>query len=144
MWYMGELECGVVLGDPHRVGEESMGRRKSEERRAERSYGILPFVLEEVDGEGAVTPQAGLLTVAEAARGMGLPAVVEREVQVKERERGYSEWETIESYVLLIAGGGGVPGRPGGAGDGPCAGEVAGAQESLAERGEEVPVCVPR
>jgi hypothetical protein len=109
IWYMGELECVVVLGGPHLVGAISMGRRKSEERRAERSYGILPFVLEELDGEGAVTPQAGLLTVAEAARGMGLPAVAEREVQVKERERGYSEWDSIESYVLLIAGGGECP-----------------------------------
>jgi hypothetical protein len=28
-----------------------MGRRKSEEKRVERSYGILPFVLEEVERE---------------------------------------------------------------------------------------------
>ena len=41
----------------------------------ERSYGILPFVLEEVEGTPSVTPRAGLVTVAEAARGMGLPAV---------------------------------------------------------------------
>jgi len=91
------------------MGEESMGRRKGAEKRAERSYGILPFVLEEVDDAGAVTPRAGLVTVAEAARGMGLPAVAEREVVVKERERGYSEWDLLESFVLLIADGGECP-----------------------------------
>jgi len=53
-----------------------MGRRKGAERRAERSYGVMPFLLEEVDGAGAVTPRAGLVTVAE------------REAMVKERERG--------------------------------------------------------
>ena len=39
--------------------------------------GILPFVLEDVDGQSSVTPAAGLVTVAEAAGGMGLPAVVD-------------------------------------------------------------------
>jgi len=72
----------------------------------EQSYGILPFVLEEVEGTPSVTPRAGLVTVAEAARGMGLPAVVERSVQVKQRERGFTDWEVIERFLLLIAGGG--------------------------------------
>ena len=83
-----------------------MGRRKDRTRRVERSYGILPFVLEEVEGEGQVTPRAGLVTVAEAARGMGLPSVVEEAVQVKQRERGYSDWEILESFALMIADGG--------------------------------------
>ena len=37
---------------------------------------------------------------------MGLPEVVEREVRLKSRERGYSEWEFIESFVLLLCDGG--------------------------------------
>jgi len=37
---------------------------------------------------------------------MGLPEVVEREVRLKSRERGYSEWEFIESFVLLLCSGG--------------------------------------
>jgi hypothetical protein len=83
-----------------------MGRRKSEEKRVERSYGFLPFVLEEVEGESSVTPRAGLLPVAELARAMGLPTVTERELAVKKREKGPSDWEFIESLVLLMAGGG--------------------------------------
>lgn len=75
----------------------------------ERSYGILPFVVEEVEGTPSVTPRAGLATVAEAARGMGLPAVVERSVRVKQRERGFTDWEVVESFLLLIAGGGECP-----------------------------------
>ncbi len=83
-----------------------MGRRKSREKRVERSYGVLPFVLEEVEGESSVTPRAGLLPVAELARAMGLPRVVEGEVTIKERDKGPSEWEFIESLVLLMADGG--------------------------------------
>jgi len=66
----------------------------------------MPFVLEEVEGEGVLTAHAGLTAVVEAARGMGLPAVVGREVSVKERSRGYTEWEFVESLVALIAAGG--------------------------------------
>jgi len=80
--------------------------RQKDEKKVERAYGLLPFVLEEVEGEGTVTPRAGLAAVAEAARAMGLPEVVEREVRLKRRERGYSEWEFIESFVLLLCGGG--------------------------------------
>ena len=83
-----------------------VGRRKKGARRVERSYGIGSFVLEEVDGEGAVTPRAGLMSVPEAARGMGLPAVVNGEVRIKERERGFTSWEFMESSITLIAGGG--------------------------------------
>lgn len=73
----------------------------------ERSYGILPFVLEEVEGEAAsVTPRAGLATMAEAARGMGLPAVANKEVKIKQRPRGFSDWEILESGMLTIAAGG--------------------------------------
>jgi len=83
-----------------------VGRRKKDSGRVERSYGILPFILEEVEGASSLTPRAGLVTVAEAARGMGLPAVAEEAVRVKQRDRGYSDWEMIESLVLLIADGG--------------------------------------
>ena len=83
-----------------------MGRRKTDSGRVERSYGILPFVLEEVEGTSCVTPRAGLVTLAEAARGMGLPAVADEAVQIKRRARGCSNWEMLESFVLLMADGG--------------------------------------
>ena len=41
--------------------------RQKDEKKVKRAYGLLPFVLEEVEGGGTVTPRAGLATVAEAA-----------------------------------------------------------------------------
>ena len=83
-----------------------MGRRKKDSGRVERSYGILPFILEEVAGESSVTPRAGLVTVAEAARGMGLSAVADAAVGVKQRERGLSDGEMVESFLCLFSDGG--------------------------------------
>ena len=86
-----------------------MARRKKDSGRVERSYGILPFALEEVEGTPSVTPRAGLVSLAELARGMGLPEVVAQTVQVKQRARGFTDWEAIESFVLLVGGGGECP-----------------------------------
>ncbi len=83
-----------------------MGNGKKAKGAVRRQYGVMPFVLEEVEGEGVLTAHAGLTAVVEAARGMGLPAAVGREVSVKERSRGYTEWEFVESLVALIAAGG--------------------------------------
>jgi len=83
-----------------------VSRRKKDSGHVERSYGILPFILEEVEGTPSLTPRAGLVTVAEAARGMGLPAIAEDAVCIKQRQRGCSNWEFIESFLLLIADGG--------------------------------------
>ena len=105
MVYCGERRNELFPGCTCEV-KNRVGRRKKGARRVERSYGIGSFVLEEVDGEGAVTPRAGLISVPEAARGMGLPAVANREVKIKERERGFTSWEFMESGIALIAGGG--------------------------------------
>ncbi len=83
-----------------------MGNGKKARGAVRRQYGVMPFVLEEVEGEGVLTAHAGLTAVVEAARGMGLPAVVGREVSVKLRERGYTEWEFVESLLCLVAAGG--------------------------------------
>ena len=45
-----------------------MARRKKDSGRVERSYGILPFALEEVEGVPSVTPWAGLVSLAEGTR----------------------------------------------------------------------------
>mgnify|MGYP002641685150 CR=1 FL=1 len=83
-----------------------MGRRKKDIVRVEQSYGVMPFVLEEVDGQSTLTARSGLVCVVEAARAMGLAQQAQRSVSIKQRERGYSEWEFVESLVTLIAGGG--------------------------------------
>jgi len=73
---------------------------------AKRSYGVMPFVLEEVEGEPKTTPRAGLLSVAELMRGMGLAAVVEDELGSKQGGAGFSAWEVVESFLLMLADGG--------------------------------------
>ena len=50
-----------------------MGNGKKAKGAVRRQYGVMPFVLEEVEGEGVLTAHAGLTAVVEAARGMGLP-----------------------------------------------------------------------
>ncbi len=44
--------------------------------------------------------------VVQTFRSLGLPASVKRQVQVKERERGYDEVAFVESFVVLNAAGG--------------------------------------
>jgi hypothetical protein len=83
-----------------------MGRRNRERIEAKRSYGVMPFVLEEVEGEPKTTPRAGLLAVAEQMRAMGLPAVVEEELGSKKGGSGFSDWEILESFTLMLADGG--------------------------------------
>jgi hypothetical protein len=83
-----------------------MGRRNRERREAKRSYGVMPFVLEEVEGEPKTTPRAGLLAVAEQMRAMGLPAVVEEELGSTKGGSGFSDWEVLESFTLMLADGG--------------------------------------
>jgi hypothetical protein len=85
-----------------------MGRRKGYQRKTTETAGILPFILEEVDSDegNAITPRAGLISLAEIARAMKLPDVVRQQVQVKQRARGFEDWEFIESLLTLIADGG--------------------------------------
>jgi hypothetical protein len=73
---------------------------------AKRSYGVMPFVLEEVEGEPKTTPRAGLLTVAEQMCAMGLPALVEEELGSTKGGSGFSDWEIVESFTLMLADGG--------------------------------------
>jgi hypothetical protein len=43
--------------------------------------------------------------VVQPFRSLGLPGSVKRQVQVKERQRGYEEATLVESFVVLPAGG---------------------------------------
>lgn len=67
--------------------------------------GILPFVMRHGNGE-TVTAHAGLPLVVEAARAVRLDEVVEAQLQVAQRQRGFSEAEKFEALLLLIAAGG--------------------------------------
>ncbi|MBI5548034.1 MAG: transposase, partial [Deltaproteobacteria bacterium] len=53
-----------------------------------------------------VTARAGLPLVLEAGRSVGLQKLVEEKVHVAKRQRGFSEFEKLEAFMLLLAQGG--------------------------------------
>ena len=55
---------------------------------------------------GAMTGLAGLLLVAQTFRVLGLARSVDRHIHLKQRDRGFTEAEMVESLVLLQAAGG--------------------------------------
>ncbi len=74
-------------------------------RPREPRQGILPFVIRHGSGE-EVTAHAGLPLVVEALRAVRLEEVVEAQLNVAKRQRGFSETEKLEALILLVASGG--------------------------------------
>ncbi len=67
--------------------------------------GLLPFeYVAEPDGD-EVTARAGLPLIAEVMQQIGMPAHCTA-IGLKERERGFSEFEMVRAVVLLMASGG--------------------------------------
>ena len=63
----------------------------------------------EIDPEPAsetLTALGGIPLLVQAFRSRGLPASVERQVRIKQRQRGYDEASFVESLVILNAAGG--------------------------------------
>jgi hypothetical protein len=67
---------------------------------------VLPFVVEPARQSEAMTAWAGLPTVLETMRSLGLEKMVGERLHVRERESGYSEARKVEALVLLMAAGG--------------------------------------
>lgn len=65
-----------------------------------------PFVLDPRPLQEATSAHAGLLSVSRAYRALGIPAMVEANLPLRKRERGFSEAQIIESVVLLQVAGG--------------------------------------
>jgi hypothetical protein len=57
----------------------------------------------------ATSPHAGLLSVSRAYRSLGLPDLVAANLPLRQRQRGFSEAQLIESVVLLQSVGGECP-----------------------------------
>ncbi len=77
----------------------------SPSRPREPRQGILSFVIRHGNGE-AVTAHAGLPLVVEALRAVRLEDVVEAQLTMAKRQRGFSATEKLEALLLLVAGGG--------------------------------------
>ena len=71
--------------------------------------GKAPFVLDPRPLEEATSAHAGLLSVSRAFRSLGIPAMVDANLPLRKRERGFSEAQIIESVVLLQVAGGECP-----------------------------------
>jgi len=68
--------------------------------------GLLPFKLIEDETGEALTSYSGLPLVLETCEALGLARLVKEHVQIKQRQRGYSESVYVQSVIALIAAGG--------------------------------------
>ena len=68
--------------------------------------GKTPFALDPNPMEGLLTARAGLCAFSRAFRSLGGPALCDGHVRVKERDRGFTAGQQVESLVLLHAAGG--------------------------------------
>jgi hypothetical protein len=68
-----------------------------------------PFVLDERPLLEATSPHAGLLGLSRAFRSLGLPGLIEANLPLRKRQRGFAEAQLIESICLLQAVGGQCP-----------------------------------
>ena len=68
-----------------------------------------PFVLDPRPLAEATSAHAGLLSVSRAFRSLGLPGMIEANLPLRKRQRGFSEAQIIESLVLLQVVGGECP-----------------------------------
>ena len=65
-----------------------------------------PFAIDAQPMEGLLTAQAGLAVFSRAFRSLGAPSLCDAHVSVKERVRGFTAGQQVESLVLLHAAGG--------------------------------------
>jgi hypothetical protein len=68
-----------------------------------------PFVLDPRPLEEATSPHAGALALSRVYRSLGLPDLIAANLQLRQRQRGFSESQLIESICLLQAVGGDCP-----------------------------------
>ncbi len=66
----------------------------------------LLFEIDPQPLEETLTAWGGVPLVVQAFRSLGVPASVQRHVQIKQRERGYDEATMVESFIVLNALGG--------------------------------------
>ncbi len=68
-----------------------------------------PFVLDPRPLAEATSACAGLLAVSRAYRSLGLPGMIEANLPLRQRQRGFSEAQFIECLVMLQVAGGECP-----------------------------------
>ena len=66
----------------------------------------LLFAIDPEPAPETLTALGGIPLLVQAFRSLGLPASVQRQVRIKQRQRGYDEATMVESFVILNAAGG--------------------------------------
>jgi hypothetical protein len=66
----------------------------------------LPFKLIEDESGEALTSYGGLPLVVETCEALGLARLVKQHVRIKQRRRGYSESQYVQSVIAMMAAGG--------------------------------------
>jgi hypothetical protein len=69
----------------------------------------MPFVLDPRPLEEATSPHAGALATSQVFRSLGLPEIIEANLQLRQRQRGVTESQTVETLNLLQTIGGDCP-----------------------------------
>lgn len=67
---------------------------------------ILPYRIEVIESSDGLTSHAGLPLVAETMRALGLEQATRERLHLQQRNSGLSDYQKIESIVLLMAAGG--------------------------------------
>jgi len=68
-----------------------------------------PFVLDERPLLEATSPHAGALAISRAYRALGVPSLIEANLQLRKRQSGFQEAQFVEAICLLQAVGGECP-----------------------------------
>lgn len=68
-----------------------------------------PFVLDPRPLEEATSPHAGALALSRVYRSLGMPGLVEANLKLRQRQRGFTESQLVESISLLQVVGGDCP-----------------------------------
>jgi len=71
--------------------------------------GKTPFVLDSRPLAEASSPHAGVLATARVFRSLGLPGLIAANLQLRQRQRGFTEAQMIETIALLQTIGGDCP-----------------------------------
>jgi len=67
---------------------------------------MLPYTVELVDDDAAVTAHAGLPLIVETMRTLGVSEQLDRELGIRQRNNGATDAQKAEGVVLLMAAGG--------------------------------------
>lgn len=68
-----------------------------------------PFAIDPRPLDEMSSPHAGLLATSRAFRSLGVPAMIEANLSLKARKRGFTEGEFVEAILLLQTAGGDCP-----------------------------------